>query len=64
MKNYIKENKYIYIFQFEIFAKVIPTRHITYNVIDFAPSNKSTMANKLPSTMVRFLRRIKSLRTR
>ena len=38
-----------------------PTRHIKYKRIDFAPCNKSIMANKLRSTnLERFLRRIKS----
>ena len=53
----------------EIFKKKIsenhpPTRHLKYKVINFAPSNKSTinnqlqiMAKKLPSTnLERFLR--------
>ena len=29
-------------------GKSSPTRHVKYKVIDFAPSNKSIMANKLP----------------
>ena len=37
------------------------TRHLKYKMIDFAPSNKSIMANKLPSiNLERFLRRIVS----
>ena len=36
-----------------------PKRHIKYKVIDFDPSTKSIMANKIPSTKLeRFLRRI------
>ena len=48
--------------KFEFFNKNHPpTRHIKYMTIDFAPSNKSIRANKLPSTnLERFLRRIKS----
>ena len=42
-----------------------PTRHIKYKTIDFAPCNKSIMANKLLLTnLERFLRRIKSPLTR
>ena len=42
-----------------------PTRHIKYKNIDFAPCNKSIMANKLLSTnLERFLRRIKFPLTR
>ena len=42
-----------------------PTRHIKYQVVDVAPSNKSFIINKLPSTTLeRFLRRIKSSLTR
>ena len=42
-----------------------PTRHIKYKTIDFAPCNKSIMANKLRLTnLERFLRRIKSPLTR
>ena len=38
-----------------------PTRHIKYKKIDFAPSNKPIMANKLLLTnLERFIRRIKS----
>ena len=53
-KNFVKK--------FEVFCeKHPPTRHIEYKVINFASSNKSFMATKLPSTNVeRFLRRIKS----
>ena len=37
-----------------------PTRNIKYKTIDFAPCNKSIMANTLLSTnLERFLRRIK-----
>ena len=36
--------------KFEIFSeKHRPTRHIKYKVINFAPSNKPIMANKLAS---------------
>ena len=50
-------------FFFEIFCENHPTtRRIEFKVI---PSNKSIMANKLPSTILeRFLRRIESLLTR
>ena len=42
-----------------------PTRHIKYKKIDFAPINISIMAYKLSWTnLERFLRRIKSPRTR
>ena len=42
-----------------------PTRHIKYKVINFASSNKSVMANKLPSINLEgVLRRIKSTLTR
>ena len=38
-----------------------PTRYIKYKVIDFAPSNNSITANKLPSTNLEcFLRQIES----
>ena len=38
-----------------------PTRDIKYKTIDFAPCNKSIMANRLLSTnLERFLRRIKT----
>ena len=54
-------------FLFEIFCENHPppppthTRHIKYKVIDFAPSNKSIMANKLASiNLEHFLRLIKS----
>ena len=48
--------------KFEFFYENHPsTRHIQYKGIDFVPSNKSIMANKLRSTnLERFLRRIKS----
>ena len=37
--------------------KIISIRHIKFKVINFAPSNKSIMANKLTSTnLERFLR--------
>ena len=53
-------------FKFDIFCENHPpTRHIKYKEINFAPCNKSIMANKLPSTnLERFLRRIKSPLTR
>ena len=42
-----------------------PTRHIKYKRIDFAPCNKTIMANKLRLTILeRFLRRINSPLTR
>ena len=43
--------------KFEIFCENHPlTRHIKYKVINFAPTNKPIMANKLPSTHLgRFL---------
>ena len=54
------------ILKFEIFFENHPpTRHIQYKRIDFAPCNKSIMANKLlPTNLQRFLRRIKSPLTR
>ena len=54
------------ILKFEIFYENHPpTRHIKYKRIDFAPCNKSTMANKALSTnLERFLRRINSPLTR
>ena len=52
--------------KFEIFYENHPpTRHLKYKRIDFAPCNKSIMANKLlPTNLERFLRRIKSPLTR
>ena len=48
-------------FNLKFLLKASPTRHVKYKVIDFAPSTKSIMANKLLSTnLERFLRRIKS----
>ena len=45
--------------------KSSPTRHKNYKQIEFAPCNKSKMANKLLSTnLERFLRRIKFPLTR
>ena len=45
--------------------KHYPTRHNKFKVINFAPINKSIMANILRSTnLVRILRRIKSPLTR
>ena len=42
-----------------------PTRHLKYKVINFAPSNKSVEASKLPSTnLERLLKSIKSSLTR
>ena len=54
------------ILKFEIFYENHPpTRLIKYKRIDFAPCNKSIMANKLLSTnLERFLSRIKSPLTR
>ena len=41
----------IFFLKFEIFCENHPhTRHIKYKKIDFAPCNKSIMANKLLST--------------
>ena len=49
----------------EIFCESFPIRHKKYKIIDFVPSNKSSIANKLFSTnFERFLRRIKSPLTR
>ena len=43
----------------------LPPRHDKYKVINFAPSKKSIVANKLPSGYLeQFLRRIKSPLTR
>ena len=52
--------------KFEIFYENHPPlRHIKYKRIDYAPCNKSIMANKLlPTNLERFLRRIKSPLTR
>ena len=54
------------ILKFEIFCENHPpTRHKKYKRIDFAPCNKSIMANKLlPTNLERFLRGIKSPLTR
>ena len=64
----MKQNKLKkeFFLKFEIFyGSHPPTRHLKYKRIDFAPFNKSIMANKLLSTnLERFLRRIKSPRTR
>ena len=50
-----KTNKNEFVFFCENYP---PTRHIKYKVITFAPSNKSIIANKLPSTNLKlFLRR-------
>ena len=56
----------IFFLIFEIlFENHPPTRHIKYKKIDFAPCNKSIMANKLLLTnSERFLRRINSPLTR
>ena len=53
-------------FKFEIFYKNhLPTRHIKYKGIDFAPCNKPIMANRLLLTnLERFLRWINSPLTR
>ena len=40
--------------------KSSPTRHIKYIRMDFAPCNKSIMANKLSTNLERFISRIKS----
>ena len=54
------------ILKFEIlYENHLPTRHIKYKRVDFAPCNKSIMANKLLLTnLERFLRRINSPLTR
>ena len=49
-----------FFFKFEIFSEIYPpTRYINYKVIIFAPSNKSIMANQLPSTNLELLLRLK-----
>ena len=55
-----------FFFKFEnFFENHLPTRHLKSKRIDFAPLNKSIMANKLLSTKSeRFLRRIKTPLTR
>ena len=60
----MKQNFFFYTVKY--FNENYPlARHIGHKRIDFAPCNKSIMANKLPSTnMERFLRRIKSPLTR
>ena len=48
-----------FFFKFEIFL-MKNTRHIKYKRIDFAPCNKSIMANKLLLTdLEQFLRRLR-----
>ena len=57
----------IFLLKFDFFfdENHSPTRHIKYKTRDFAPCNKSIMANKLLLTnLERFLRRIKSPLTR
>ena len=50
----------MFFFQFEIFCEIHPPRHIKKK-INLAPSDKSILANKLPSTnLEQFLSRIKS----
>ena len=63
--NVIKQNqKKILNFQ-TFYENHPPTRHIKYERIDFAPCNKSIMANKLLSTnLEQFLRRVNSPLTR
>ena len=58
--------KKLFFLKFENFCENHPpTRHMKYKVIDFAPCNKSFMANELLSThLERFLRRIDSPLTR
>ena len=58
--------KMFFFLKFEIFYENHPpTRHIKYKRINFAPCNRSIMANKLLLTnLERFLRRIKSPLTR
>ena len=62
----MKQNEYFFFLKFENFYENHPpTRHIKYKRIDFAPCNKSIIANKLLSPKLeRFLRRIKSPLTR
>ena len=56
----IKQKKFSLKFDF-FYEHHPPTRHMKYKVIDFAPRNKSIMANKLLSTnLKRFLRPINS----
>ena len=65
--NVIKQHEHFFFVKFEFFfnEKHPPTCHNKYKRIDFAPCNKSIMANKLLSTTLeRFLRRIKSPLTR
>ena len=53
----MKKNKFSKIWKF-FFENHPPTRHIKYKTIDFAPCNKSIMANKLLTTnLEQFLRR-------
>ena len=50
MKKLNKIRKKTTFFKSEIFCEYLPpTRHRRYKVIDFVPSNKAIMANKLPS---------------
>ena len=62
--NVIKQTNFFYNVRF--FVKVIPsTRHLKCKVIDYATSNKSIMANKLPSiNLEQFLRWNKTARIR
>ena len=48
--------------KFEIFfANHHPTRYLSYQLIEFAPNNKTILANKLPSiNLEKVLGRIKS----
>ena len=56
--NKIKKN---FLKNLRFFVKTSPTRHMKYKVIDFAPINKSAMANNLLSTnLEQSIRRIKS----
>ena len=60
--NVLKQIEKFFFLKFEFFYENHPpTRHMKYKRIDFAPCNKSIMANQLPSTNLEgFLRRIKS----
>ena len=43
------DKKETFLINFETFCEIhSPTRHVKHKVIDFAPSNKSIITNKLP----------------
>ena len=44
------ENKMNFFVKLRLFVNITPLRHIKFKKIHFDPSNKSIMANKLPST--------------